>query len=288
MVYIVIKDYLRLVRWDKPIGTLLLLWPTLWGLWIAYQGAPPFSILFVFVMGVFLTRAAGCAINDFADRNFDGKVERTANRPLATGAIRPRSALVVTVVLSLAAFGLAWAFLQQSTLLWSIPALFLFVTYPFFKRFFPIPQLYLGVAFSFGIPMAFIEALNYIPMVAWLLFAANILWVLAYDTIYALVDLPDDLKIGIKTSAITFGSKVIEIIMLSYLGFIGLLILLGCLINAGIFYWLSLLIASAMIYYIYTQIKDHERGKCFRAFLLNNRVGLIVFVGIMINYWLVK
>lgn len=288
MVCIVIKDYLRLVRWDKPIGTLLLLWPTLWGIWVAYTGKPPLYVVFVFVIGVFLTRAAGCAINDFADRDFDGKVERTANRPLATGAITPRAALIVTVVLSLLAFILAWCFLQQLTLLWSIPALVLFVTYPFFKRFFPIPQLYLGIAFSFGITMAFIEAMHYTPSVAWLLFVANLFWVLAYDTIYALVDLPDDLKIGIKTSAITFGTKVIEIIMLSYAIFITLMLYIGYVLGVSWVYWLAVFIASVLIIYVYTQIKDRNRGKCFQAFLFNNKIGLILFVGIVVNYWLVN
>ncbi len=279
------QNYFRLLRLDKPIGTLLLLWPTWWALWIAYAGIPNVGVLFAFSAGVFLTRSAGCAINDYADRNFDGLVARTAGRPLATGVIKPKMALLITGVLSLSAFVIAWYWLKPLTLLWSIPALFIFVSYPFFKRFFPLPQLYLGVAFSFGILMAFIEHQGDLPLVAWLLFSANLLWVLAYDTIYALVDLPDDLKIGIKTSAITFGRYVIEIIMLCYFVFWLLLVLIGVVCGFSWVYFCGLVLILYLIYQVYQQIKTRERNLCFKAFLYNNRLGYWVFILIVLSYW---
>ena len=279
------QNYLRLLRLDKPIGTLLLLWPTWWALWIAYQGMPSFGVLFAFSAGVFLTRSAGCAINDYADRGFDGQVDRTAARPLATGAIKPKVALVMTGVLSLCAFIIAWYFLKPLTLLWSIPALFIFISYPFSKRFVPLPQLYLGVAFSFGILMAFIEHQGDLPLVAWLLFSANLFWVLAYDTIYALVDLPDDLKIGIKTSAITFGRYVIEIIMSCYLVFWLLLVLIGVVCGFSWVYFCGLCVLLYLILRVYQQIKTRERNLCFKAFLYNNRLGYWIFILIVLSYW---
>lgn len=278
------KDYLRLIRFDKPIGTLLLLWPTLWALWVAFDGLPPLSILFAFVAGVFLTRSAGCAINDYADSDFDGAVERTKGRPLATGVISKKSALLVTALLSLAAFVIAILCLHRLTLLWSLPALLIFLTYPYFKRFFPIPQLYLGIAFSFGILMAFIEARNTIPVIGYVLFFANLLWVLAYDTIYALVDLPDDLEIGIKTSAITFGRYVIPIIMLCYLVFIVLLAFAGVSLKLSLPFWLSILVTIVLIVRIYWQIYRKERNLCFKAFLYNNNIGLVIFIGFCLAY----
>lgn len=279
------QNYFRLLRLDKPIGTLLLLWPTWWALWIAYDGIPNVGVLFVFSAGVFLTRSAGCAINDYADRSFDGLVERTAGRPLATGVIKPKMALIITGVLSLSAFVIAWYWLKPLTLLWSIPALFIFVSYPFFKRFFPLPQLYLGVAFSFGILMAFIEHQGDLPLVAWLLFSANLLWVLAYDTIYALVDLPDDLNIGIKTSAITFGRYVIEIIMLCYFVFWLLLVLIGVVCGFSWVYFCGLVLILYLIYQVYQQIKTQERNLCFKAFLYNNKLGYWIFILIVLSYW---
>ena len=279
------QNYLRLLRLDKPIGTLLLLWPTWWALWIASQGMPSFGVLFAFSAGVFLTRSAGCAINDYADRNFDGLVDRTAARPLATGAIKPKMALVVTGVFSLCAFIIAWYLLKPQTLLWSIPALFIFISYPFSKRFFPLPQLYLGVAFSFGILMAFIEHQGDLPLVAWLLFSANLFWVLAYDTIYALVDLPDDLNIGIKTSAITFGRYVIEIIMSCYLVFWLLLVLIGVVCGFSWVYFGGLCILLYLILRVYQQIKTQERNLCFKAFLYNNKLGYWIFILIVLSYW---
>ncbi len=279
------KEYLRLIRFDKPIGTLLLLWPTVWALLIAYRGTPNFIVLLVFCLGVFLTRSAGCAINDFADSKFDGLVARTANRPLVTGTISRKSALIVTLVLSLSAFILAWSFLKPLTLVWSIPALLIFVSYPFFKRFFAVPQLYLGIAFSFGILMAFIEQSASIPLVGWLLFFANLFWVLAYDTIYALVDLPDDLKIGIKTSAITFGKYVHQIILVCYTLFILLMIIVGLIVKVSIIYYVSMLVVAIITLHIYFKILDNNREVCFKMFLINNKIGYVVCLGLLFNYY---
>lgn len=281
-----LQDYLRLIRFDKPIGTLLLLWPTWWGLWLAYHGLPPLTILIVFSLGVFLTRAAGCAINDYADAGFDGQVERTKNRPLVTGAISKKAALLTTAVLSLLAFVLAIIFLSLNTLLWSIPALIIYLSYPFFKRFFAIPQLYLGIAFSFGIPMAFVEAQGRVPLTAVLLFAANLLWVLAYDTIYALVDIDDDRKIGIKTSALTFGKAVITIIMLCYAGFLALLWIIGYHEQLGWIFDCGCFLALLLIIYVYFQIRRQQRMRCFHAFLFNNHIGWVLWLGLALSLWL--
>lgn len=281
-----LQDYLRLIRFDKPIGTLLLLWPTWWGLWLAYHGLPPFTILIVFSLGVFLTRAAGCAINDYADAGFDGLVERTKNRPLVTGAITKKAALLTTAVLSLLAFLLAVIFLSFKTLLWSIPALLIYLSYPFFKRFFAIPQLYLGIAFSFGIPMAFVEARGFVPLTAGLLFVANLLWVLAYDTIYALVDIDDDRKIGIKTSALTFGRAVISVIMLCYGGFLLLLLIVGYQEQLSWIFACGWLLGLLLVIYVYFQIRQQERLRCFRAFLFNNHIGWVLWLGLAVNLWL--
>lgn len=282
------NPYLRLIRFDKPIGTLLLLWPTLWGLWVAYAGIPPLKVLAAFILGVFLTRAAGCAINDAADAEFDSHVKRTISRPVASGELTRLQAIIATGILSLIAFVIAAISLQGKTLLWSIPALLIFVTYPFFKRFFPIPQLYLSFAFSFGIPMAFIESGMGLTSATLVIFVANCLWVLAYDTIYALVDIDDDLKIGIKTSAITFGKYVILVIMLCYFGFYALLLFLAMKLNYGFCYLSSTLLVLIMIAYVYREIKGLDRQKCFKAFLFNNYIGLVVFVGIFFEYLSLK
>jgi 4-hydroxybenzoate polyprenyltransferase len=240
----------------------------------------------VFTLGVFLTRSAGCAINDFADYKFDAQVARTKARPLAAGHISRKQALMVTAVLSLAAFGLALEFLQLRTLLWSVPALGLFISYPFMKRFFPLPQLYLGIAFSFGILMAFIEAQGSITLGGWLIFLANLSWVLAYDTIYALVDLEDDLVIGIKTSAITFGRYVTSAIMLAYGIFLLLLVIVGLCEEFKWVYYLSLILAGGMMVYVRQLIKTKNRDNYFHAFLFNNYIGLAVMIGIILSYQL--
>ena len=278
------QDYLRLIRFDKPIGTLLLLWPTWWGLWLAYAKLPPLMILVVFTLGVFLTRSAGCAINDFADADFDGQVERTKNRPLVTGAISRKQALLVTASLSVLAFILAAIFLSRYCLMWSIPALLIFISYPFFKRFFAIPQLYLGIAFSFGILMAFAEAGSQINFIAVELFFANLLWVLAYDTIYALVDIEDDQRLHLKTSAITFGKWVIHTIGACYVLFILLLTFIGYQLDMSIWYFAGVILAGVLAIYVVKQIYKLERHKCFKAFLFNNYIGMVVFIGIALNY----
>ena len=279
-----LQAYLRLIRFDKPIGTLLLLWPTLWALWFAYAGMPPVSILCVFSLGVFLTRSAGCAINDFADSKYDSEVKRTLNRPLATGEISRKQALFVTAGFSILAFALAWGFLKLSTLMWAFPALIIFISYPFFKRFFPLPQAYLGIAFSFGIPMVFVEASGSLNLDCYLLFIANFCWVLAYDTIYALVDIDDDLRIGIKTSAITFGRWVIEIILACYIIFLGILFYLGWHNHLPIFYYLGLCVVAYLIWQIYQQIACRNRELCFKAFLANNNIGLALFICILVSF----
>ena len=210
-----LPHYIRLMRIDKPIGTLLLLWPTLWALWLAAEGWPPLHILVIFTIGTFLMRSAGCVINDYADRDFDGHVERTKNRPLATKSVSPREALLLAAGLSLLSFVLILP-LDPLVIWLSVPALFLAASYPFTKRFFAIPQAYLGIAFGFGIPMGFAAVAGEVPAVAWLMLLANVFWAVAYDTEYAMVDRPDDLKIGIKTSAITFGRFDVVAVMLCY------------------------------------------------------------------------
>ena len=273
------------MRLDKPIGILLLLWPTLWALWLAAKGAPDSIILWVFILGTVLMRSAGCVINDYADQDFDPHVERTKNRPLATGVVSSKEALLLATGLSFCAFLLILN-LNSLTISLSICALFLAASYPFTKRFFAIPQAYLGIAFSFGIPMAFAAQTNAIPVIAWLLMAANLLWVIAYDTEYAIVDKVDDLKIGIKTSAITFGRFDVTGIMLCHIIFIGLMFCVGQIQSLGVAYYLSLSIALGLIMYQYYLIRDREPTNCFKAFLHNNWVGAIIFIGIALDYFI--
>ncbi|MDW5419273.1 4-hydroxybenzoate octaprenyltransferase [Iodobacter sp. CM08] len=280
-----ISAYARLMRIDKPIGTLLLLWPTLWALWFASNGRPDPLLLLIFCLGTFLMRAAGCVINDYADRNFDGHVERTQARPLVSGEVRPKEALWLAAALALSAFLLVLP-LNKLTLLLTIPAVFLAVSYPFTKRFLALPQAYLGIAFGFGIPMAFAAQTNSVPAFAWILLLANILWTIAYDTEYAMVDRADDLKIGIKTSAITFGRFDVTAIMLCFIGFIATMVYLGFSSQRGPIYFTSLIIASGLCLQQYSQIMAREPADCFKAFLSNNRVGAIIFIGIVLDYWL--
>ena len=280
-----IKTYAQLMRLDKPIGILLLLWPMLWGLWFAARGAPDWHILVIFVLGTILMRSAGCVINDFADRNIDPHVERTKNRPMAAGQVSSKEALLLAAGLSLCAFLLILP-LNQLTILLSVPALFLAGTYPFTKRFFAMPQAYLGIAFSFGIPMAFAAQTNSLPSIIWILMLANLFWVIAYDTAYAIVDKPDDLKIGIKTSAITFGRFDVMGVMLCHVFFIGMMLIIGQLQNMGMAYYAGLLVAVGLIGYQYTLIRNRERSLCFKAFLHNNWVGMIVFIGIALDFFI--
>ena len=277
-----LPHYLRLTRLDKPIGILLLVWPTLWALWLAADGAPPVPVLFIFLAGTVLMRSAGCVVNDLADRNFDGHVERTRMRPLITGAVTPREALAVAAVLSLVALTLA-LFLKPLALWLSLPALFLAVSYPFTKRFLAIPQAYLGVAFGFGIPMGFAAILGTVPLVAWLMLLANVFWSVAYDTEYAMVDRPDDLKIGIHTAAITFGRFDVLAIMICYAVTFGLLAWVGVLSGRGLAYYLGLLVAVGLASYHYTLIRNRDRAGCFKAFMHNNWVGAVIFIGLVID-----
>jgi 4-hydroxybenzoate polyprenyltransferase len=277
-----LQHYSRLMRIDKPIGTLLLLWPTLWALWIAADGPPPLEVLAIFVAGTVLMRSAGCVINDYADRDFDGHVERTKNRPLATGAVSTAEALALAVILSLLAFLLVLR-LNALTVWLSVPALFLAASYPFTKRFFAIPQAYLGIAFGFGIPMGFAAVLGEVPAVAWLMLLANVCWAVAYDTEYAMVDRPDDLRIGIRTSAITFGRHDVLAVMLCYAAAFGLLAVVGLLAGLGVAWYLGLGLACGIAGYHYTLIRGRERAPCFKAFLHNNWVGGTIFAGLVVD-----
>ncbi len=277
-----IPDFIRLARLDRPIGILLLMWPTLWGLWLAADGWPPAYVLFAFVLGTVLMRSAGCVINDYADRNYDGHVERTRNRPLATGVIRSGEALVYAAGLSLLALLLALP-LNKLVLLMSVPALFLAGSYPFTKRFLAIPQAYLGIAFGFGIPMAFAAVQGSVPAIAWLMLLANVFWAIAYDTEYAMVDRPDDLKIGLKSAAITFGRCDVLAVMVCYAITLGLLAVVGRLAGLGPVYFVGLGVATGIAIYHYTLIRERDRPRCFKAFLHNNWLGATIFAGLLID-----
>ena len=274
--------YWKLMRADRPIGWLLLLWPTWWGLWIAADGVPPPWILFVFSAGVWLTRAAGCVINDYADRWLDPHVERTRERPLATGAVRGREALALFALLMLAAFALVLT-LNRLTILMSFIGIFLAATYPYLKRYTHLPQVYLGMSFGWGIPMAFAAVLGEVPPVAWLLYATNILWSTAYDTWYAMVDRDDDLKVGSKSTAILFGDLDLLIQGVLYaLVFLGLG-LAGRLAGLGGWYWAGLGVALLLVAWQFFICRSREREPCFRAFLHNHWVGMVVFAGIAVD-----
>lgn len=277
--------YERLMRLDKPIGILLLLWPTLWALWLAGNGSPDWLVVWIFVLGTVLMRSAGCVMNDVADRNFDGRVQRTRARPLAAGEVGVGEALALAVFLSLLAFGLV-LFLNRLTVWLSLAALLLAASYPFTKRFFAIPQAYLGIAFGFGIPMAYAALTNAVPSVAWLLLLANVCWAIAYDTEYAMVDREDDLKIGIRSSAILFGRHDVAGIMACYAAMLALLAATGAWLGLGWPYYLGLLAAAAIALYHYRLIRGRVPQDCFRAFLHNNWLGAAIFAGILLDGWL--
>ena len=277
--------YFRLVRLDKPIGTVLLLWPTLAALWIASNGHPDLWLLVIFTLGTFLMRSAGCAINDYADRDFDRYVKRTKERPITSGRIRAWEAVAVAATLALASFLLILP-LNALTKWLSIPALFVAGTYPFTKRFLAIPQAYLGVAFGFGIPMAFAAVQDQVPVIAWVLLLSNVFWSVAYDTEYAMVDRDDDLKIGIKTSAITFGRFDVLAIMLCYAGALGIQAGVGVYLGFGWPFWLGMAVAVSFAIYHYFLIRARERMPCFAAFRHNNWLGAAVFAGIAGHYLL--
>ena len=270
-------------RMDKPIGTYLLLWPTFWALWVASDGWPSIHLLVVFGLGVFVMRSAGCVINDFADRKVDGEVERTKNRPLVSGMMTKEEAIMLFGVLIGIALGLVLT-LSWPTIFLSVVALILASSYPFMKRYTHLPQVVLGAAFSWGMIMAFSEAHGSIPFIAWILFAANLLWTVAYDTMYAMVDRDDDLKIGVKSTAILFGENDKRIIGFLQLLMLGLLFTLGDILAFGWPYQLSLVIVAGMFAYQQMLITERERDKCFQAFLHNHWVGMVVFIGIFIEY----
>ncbi len=272
--------YLNLIRWDRPAGWLLLLWPTLAALWLAAGGFPGWHLLVVFTLGTILMRSAGCCVNDVADRDFDRHVKRTAQRPVTSGAVSPREALGLGAVLALAAFGLVLT-TNRPTVLWSFAALAVTLIYPFAKRWVSIPQAVLGIAFSFGIPMAYSAVQGAVPGVAWLLLAGNLCWVLAYDTEYAMVDRDDDLKIGMKTSAITFGRADVPIVMLCYALFLALWAWVGLRAGLGTVYLLGLAAAGAQALWHWQMIRTRTREGCFRAFRLNHWLGFAVFAGVV-------
>jgi 4-hydroxybenzoate polyprenyltransferase len=272
--------YERLLRLDRPVGALLLLWPTLWGVWIAADGRPAWPIVWIFVLGTFVMRSAGCAVNDWADRGFDAHVERTRERPLAAGAVRPWEAIALAVILALCAFGLVLK-LNRLTMYYSFAALAITVAYPFLKRFFWMPQAFLGIAFGFGIPMAFAAIRNEVPPLAWALLLANIFWTIAYDTEYAMVDRDDDLKIGMRTSAILFGHRDVAAVMACYGLFIATLGAIGRWQRFGMAYFAGLVAAGLIALAHYAFIRTRTREGCFRAFRHNNWIGLAVLAGIV-------
>ncbi len=275
--------YIRLMRFDKPIGTFLLLWPTLWALWLASEGQPDPHLLLIFVAGVIIMRAAGCVINDIADRKVDGKVKRTAQRPLATGEISTKQAVALFLTLILAAFALV-LLLDWNTIALSVVALFLAALYPFMKRYTHLPQVFLGMAFGWAIPMVYMASMGSIPVEAWLLFIANICWVLAYDTMYAMVDYEDDIKVGIKSTAVLFAQYCPFWISLFQVLFIVLMIQVGFFYTLGVFYFSALFLALILSLYQQRLIQLGQREFYFKAFLNNNVLGAVIFLGLFLDY----
>ena len=278
-----LRLWLALIRWDKPVGSLLLLWPSLSALWIASDGRPSPWLVVVFIAGTFLMRSAGCAVNDVADQDFDRAVRRTAQRPVTSGKVSTREALLVGAALALIAFGLVLT-TNALTIQMSVAALLIAIAYPYTKRWLALPQAYLGVAFSFGIPMAFAAARAEVPLLAWVLLLGNLFWVLAYDTEYAMVDREDDLKVGIKTSAITFGRADVAAVMASYAAYLALWLAVGWTLQLGWPYFLGVAAAGAQALYHYALIRERNPAQCFRAFRLNHYLGLAIFVGVVLAY----
>ncbi len=278
-----LERYWRLVRGDRPIGWLLLLWPTWWGLWLAAEGTPPLGILVIFTAGVWLMRSAGCIINDYADRWLDPHVERTRSRPLASGEVAPREALLLFAALCLVAFGLVlltnWLTVQLS-----VVGVLLAASYPYLKRYTWFPQVYLGVAFGWAIPMAFAAVLGEVPPLAWLAFVANVLWSTAYDTWYAMVDRDDDIRMGARSTAILFGEMDLLFQAVLYASFLVALVLLGQRAELGLPYFLALLAAAGLVGWQFWRARDRSREGCFDAFLNNHWVGTVVFLGIALGY----
>lgn len=276
--------YLRLTRLNKPIGTFLLLWPTLWALWLAAGGLPDWDLLVIFVLGVFVMRSAGCVINDFADRHFDGHVKRTRERPLATGEATPREAIVLFVALCLVAFGLV-LLTDPFTVKLSFGAVALAFCYPFMKRYTHLPQIVLGAAFAWAIPMAFAAQRGSLGTDVWLLYTAAVLWTVVYDTLYAMVDRDDDLKVGIKSTAVLFGEQDRLIIGGLQVLTLYALAMVGGRFDLGLWFYGGLAVAAALFAYHQFLIRFRERGPCFKAFLNNNWVGFAIFVGLVLDLW---
>jgi 4-hydroxybenzoate polyprenyltransferase len=279
-----LRLYLDLIRWNRPAGWLLLLWPSLAALWVAAGGFPGWHLMAVFTLGTILMRSAGCCVNDVADRDFDKHVKRTANRPVTSGRIGTKEALLVGAVLALCAFGLVLT-TNAATIQWSFAALAVTLIYPYAKRYVSMPQAVLGVAFSFGIPMAFAAVQGQVPLLAWALLLGNLFWVLAYDTEYAMVDRDDDLKIGMKTSAITLGDKDVPAIMGFYVAYLVIWawLLNGAQQNVG--FWLAWVVSAGQVVWHYFLIRQRSREGCFKAFRLNHWLGLSVFVGVALSYF---
>ncbi len=280
-----IKQYWLLARFDRPIGILILLWPALWALWVASNGKPDLWVLSVICLGVVLMRAAGCVINDYADRDFDPHVERTKQRPIAAGKVKPKEALILFVVLCLCAFGLVLT-LNIYTILLSFIAAFLAASYPFMKRYTQLPQAYLGIAFGWAVPMSFSAQINSIPAVAWVMYLAVVLWALVYDTMYAMVDKEDDLKIGVKSTAILFGAYDRHIMAILQIIIVGLMIAVGQMQQLNWPYYSGILVAAGFSVYQQKLIFHRDKALCFKAFLNNNWFGMVVFVGLVMDYWL--
>ena len=277
-----LPQYWKLIRGDRPVGTLLLLWPTAWALWLAADGLPPLTIFVIFMLGVWLTRSAGCVINDYADRWLDPQVARTRSRPLASGAVTPREALLVFAAMMLAAFALV-LFTNRLTIYLSVVAVILAASYPFLKRYTYLPQLYLGLAFGWGIPMAFAAIQGAVPAMAWLLFLGNLLWTTGYDTWYAMVDREDDLRVGAKSTAILFGDADLIALGVLYVGFVVTMFLLGQRAGLGVNYLAGLATAAGFIGWQFAIARDRRPENFFRAFLANQWVGLAIFVGIALE-----
>jgi len=275
--------YIQLTRLNRPIGILLLLWPTLWGVWVAGGGRPAWHIVAIFTLGTVLMRSAGCAINDYADRHIDRHVERTRERPLASGKVNERETVWLAAGLAFTAFLLILP-LNSLTWLLAFPALFLAASYPFTKRFFAIPQAYLGIAFGFGIPMAFAAQLGSVPPVAWVLLLANVFWAIAYDTEYAMVDRDDDVHLGIHSSALFFDKHDVAAVMACYAVTLALLAVAGRMVGLGWAYYAGLTVAAGIALYHYTLIRNRNREECFKAFLHNNWFGAAVFAGVALDY----
>ena len=276
-----LREYVLLTRLDRPIGILLLLWPVLWALWLASDGVPEPKLLVIFVLGTVLTRSAGCIVNDLADRDFDPHVSRTHSRPLAARRVSPHEAVALFVVLSLLAFALVWQ-LDARTIALSVIAIGLMLSYPLFKRFFPAPQAYLGIAFGWGVPMAYMATQGTIPLEGWLLFVAAVVWAVIYDTFYAMVDRPDDLKLGLKSTAILFGKADLVIVALCQLAMLAVLVFVGVRRGRDAYYFIGLARAAALFARHLWSSRQREPGACFKAFLNNNYVGFAIFAGIAI------